>query len=60
MNERTQAEIMATLKALQPIVLDLRQRGYDAGAWVEQRTGHVTVEVRIRIPPVGQPVEAQP
>jgi hypothetical protein len=58
-NERTQIEIKAMLAVVQPIVLDLRRRGYDAGAWVEQRPDHVSVEVRIRVPPAGHPVEAQ-
>jgi hypothetical protein len=56
-DERTKAEIEATLEAVRPIVLDLRRRGYDATPWVQQRVGHVTVEVHIRIPPAGQPIE---
>jgi hypothetical protein len=45
---------------LQPIAHDLRRRGYDAGLYVEQRGDHYTVELRVRVPPLGTPVEAEP
>ena len=58
MNEAIQAQIRGALDALQPVVHDLRTRGYDATAWVECRGDHYTVEVRIRVPALGVPIEA--
>jgi hypothetical protein len=57
-NERTQAEIHTTQIALGALVVDLRQRGYDARLWVEDRGDHFTVEIRVRVPPLGVPIEA--
>jgi hypothetical protein len=59
MNERDQVEVNATLDALRPIALELRRRGYDATLWVERRDDHYTVEVRLRVPPLGTPIEAE-
>lgn len=58
MNEAIQAQIDASLDALRPIVHDLRTRGYDATAWVECRDDHYTVEIRLRVPALGMPIEA--
>lgn len=59
MDERTDTEIKTTLDVLRPHSLDLRQRGYDAGLWVEDRGDHVTVEIRVRIPRAGVPIKAE-
>jgi hypothetical protein len=56
-NERTEEEVKATLRALAPVNESLRERGYDATLWVERRGDHYTVEVRVRVPPLGVPVE---
>jgi hypothetical protein len=56
-NERTEEEVKATLRALAPVSYSLRERGYDATLWVERRGDHYTVEVRVRVPPLGVPVE---
>jgi hypothetical protein len=56
-NERTDQEVKATLRALAPINQSLRERGYDAQLWVERRGDHYTVEIRVRVPPLGVPVE---
>lgn len=58
MDERTDIEIKTTLDALRPLALDLRRRGYDAGLWVEHRGAQITVEIRVRIPAAGVPMEA--
>jgi hypothetical protein len=57
-SERDEQEVKATLRVLAPINLSLRERGYDATLWVERRGDHYTVEVRVRVPPLGVPVEA--
>jgi hypothetical protein len=58
-SERDEHEVKATMEVLRPLALDLRRRGYDATLWVEDRGDHFTVEVRVRVPPVGTPIEAQ-
>lgn len=57
MQERDAQEVKATLDVLKPLALDLRERGYDASLWVERRDDHFTVELRVRVPPLGVPVE---
>lgn len=58
-DERTEQEMKATLQVLQPVVEGLRSRGYDASLWVERREDHLTVEIHIRIPPIGVPIEVK-
>ena len=59
MNERDQAEIERTLKTLDPIALDLRRRGFDAGLNIDTHvTGYVMVELQVRVPPQGIPIES--
>jgi hypothetical protein len=58
-SERDEHEVKATMEVLRPLALDLRRRGYDATLWVEDRGDHFTVEVRVRVPPVGTPIEAR-
>ena len=56
-DERTTIEMRATLDTLRPMVHDLRTRGFDATLWVEQHDDHVTCEIRVRVPPLGVPIE---
>jgi hypothetical protein len=58
-NERDEREVRATLDALRPVALELRRRGYDAGLNVERRDGAWSIEVRVRVPPIGTPIEAE-
>jgi len=58
MTERDELEVLGTLAAVAPVARELRERGFDATLWVGKDEDHYAVSIRIRIPPLGTPVEA--
>lgn len=56
-DERTQHELHDTLDVVRPYASELRARGYDATLWAEAHDDHLTVEIRVRVPPLGVPIE---
>lgn len=57
MDEKVQQLVNLTMTELSAICHELRCKGFDANLWVRDHGDHYTAEIRIRIPPLGVPIE---